>query len=170
MDIVKKLRGAGFGAEDATLRNVLALEEEAGEVVGAYRRWSGMARRTGTAEDLHAEIADVVITTYVTAEDLGVDLDKEIDTATRLGLGVRGDQVERLVPSLFSQVGSVGDGYLDWGDRPGFAEEIGLTLGCVVLCARAIASALGIDLDEVMRAKLSVVYTRGWRDRGESHV
>ena len=54
---------------------MLALAEEAGEFTAAYRRWAGLARRTGTWHDVEAELADVVITAYVTAHVLGIDLD-----------------------------------------------------------------------------------------------
>lgn len=76
--IVGHLRDNGFPAEGAANRQVLALAEECGEFVGAYRRWSGQARRAGAAEDMHAELADVVITAFVTAEEMGIDLDKVI--------------------------------------------------------------------------------------------
>lgn len=74
-DIVTNLRANGFGEGDAVNRQVLNLAEEVGEFVGAYRRWAGQARRSGTAEEMHRELADVVITAYVTAEELGIDLD-----------------------------------------------------------------------------------------------
>jgi NTP pyrophosphatase (non-canonical NTP hydrolase) len=63
--------------DPATLpfQQVLALAEEAGEFTAAYRRWAGLARRTGTWDDVTAELADVVITAYVTACVLGIDLD-----------------------------------------------------------------------------------------------
>ena len=57
------------------VQQVLALAEEAGEFTAAYRRWAGMARRTGPWDDVEAELADVVITAYVTAAVLGIDLD-----------------------------------------------------------------------------------------------
>lgn len=78
-DIAQHLR-RGFGPDTAAQRDVLALAEEVGEFVGAYRRWSGQARRTGTATDMHLELADVVITAYVTAHDLDIDLDSVITT------------------------------------------------------------------------------------------
>jgi NTP pyrophosphatase (non-canonical NTP hydrolase) len=77
-EIVARLRDNGFPAEGAAQRQVLTLAEEVGEFVGAYRRWSGQARRTGSAEDVRAELADVVITAYVTAAELGIDLDRAI--------------------------------------------------------------------------------------------
>ncbi|MBP2341073.1 NTP pyrophosphatase (non-canonical NTP hydrolase) [Saccharothrix coeruleofusca] len=73
--IVTNLRAHGFDAEHGQMRQVLNLAEEVGEFVGAYRRWAGHARRTGTAEEMHAELADVVITAFVTAQELGVDLE-----------------------------------------------------------------------------------------------
>lgn len=77
-EIVKNLRENGFDAEQGQVRQVLNLAEEVGEFVGAYRRWAGQARRSGTAEEMHAELADVVITAFVTAEEFGVDLEELI--------------------------------------------------------------------------------------------
>jgi NTP pyrophosphatase (non-canonical NTP hydrolase) len=61
---------------DANTLDVQALcvAEEAGELVGAYRRWAGKARRTGTRRELEAEIADVLIVTACFAERAGIDL------------------------------------------------------------------------------------------------
>jgi NTP pyrophosphatase (non-canonical NTP hydrolase) len=76
--ISENLRANGFPAEGAANRQVLALAEECGEFVGAYRRWSGQARRTGTAGEMSAELADVVITAFVAAEVLDVDLERAL--------------------------------------------------------------------------------------------
>ena len=61
---------------DANALDVQALcvAEEAGELVGAYRRWAGKARRTGTRRELEDEIADVLIVTACFAERAGIDL------------------------------------------------------------------------------------------------
>jgi NTP pyrophosphatase (non-canonical NTP hydrolase) len=65
---------------DANLLDVQALcvAEEAGELVGAYRRWAGKARRPGTRRDLEDEIADVLIVTATFAERAGIDLNEAI--------------------------------------------------------------------------------------------
>jgi NTP pyrophosphatase (non-canonical NTP hydrolase) len=63
-----------FDEDTRYARQALALAEEAGEFTGAFRRWAGLARRTGTWADMVAELADVVITAYVTADVLGIDL------------------------------------------------------------------------------------------------
>jgi NTP pyrophosphatase (non-canonical NTP hydrolase) len=65
---------------DASQLDVQALcvAEEAGELVGAYRRWAGKARRTGTRRALEDEIADVLIVTAVFAERAGIDLNEAI--------------------------------------------------------------------------------------------
>ena len=68
--VAECLRRNGFDPEQAVNRQVLGLAEEVGEFVGAYRRWSGQARRTGSAEDMWEELADVVITAFVTAHEL----------------------------------------------------------------------------------------------------
>jgi NTP pyrophosphatase (non-canonical NTP hydrolase) len=52
----------------------LCIAEEAGELVGAYRRWAGKARRTGSRQEVEDEVADVLIVTAVFAERAGIDL------------------------------------------------------------------------------------------------
>ena len=64
-----------FDPDMLPVQQVLALAEEAGEFTAAYRRWAGLARRSGPWHDVEAELADVVITAYVTAHVLGIDLD-----------------------------------------------------------------------------------------------
>ena len=56
----------------------LCVAEEAGELVGAYRRWAGKARRTGTLADLEDEVADVLIVTAMFAERTGIDINGAI--------------------------------------------------------------------------------------------
>lgn len=75
--IEANIEAAGFD-ESPTVRQVLALAEEVGEFVGAFRRWSGQARRSGSFEDVESELADVVITAFVTAEVLGIKLEQQI--------------------------------------------------------------------------------------------
>lgn len=78
--IVEHLADAGFDQDPtmATNRQVLALAEEVGEFVGAYRRYTGQARRTGTLDQVYSELADVVITAYVTAAEMGINLNTQI--------------------------------------------------------------------------------------------
>jgi NTP pyrophosphatase (non-canonical NTP hydrolase) len=68
------------GITDANQLDVQALcvAEEAGELVGAYRRWAGKARRTGTLADLEDEVADVLIVTAVFAERAGISIDAAV--------------------------------------------------------------------------------------------
>lgn len=54
----------------------LALAEEVGEFVGAYRRWSGQARRRGTEAEAKAELADVILSAYCAADVFGWDVDE----------------------------------------------------------------------------------------------
>jgi NTP pyrophosphatase (non-canonical NTP hydrolase) len=58
---------------------VLGVGEEAGEFVGAFRRYMGWARRSGSFAEMAEELADVVIMSWVAANYLGVDLTQEID-------------------------------------------------------------------------------------------
>lgn len=60
------------------MRQGLALAEEAGEAVGALRRYLGLARRNGTLEELESELADVVFTTYLLAHYIEINLDEAL--------------------------------------------------------------------------------------------
>lgn len=64
--------------ENALDVQALCVAEEAGELVGAYRRWAGKARRTGTREELEHEIADVLIVTTIFALRAGIDINKAL--------------------------------------------------------------------------------------------
>lgn len=91
--VAAKLTAAGF-TEVPHLRQALALAEEAGEFVGAVRRHYGLARRGGPFADVEAELADVVITAFVTAHTMGIDLERAV--ADKLGvLYTRGWRDER---------------------------------------------------------------------------
>jgi NTP pyrophosphatase (non-canonical NTP hydrolase) len=57
----------------------ICVAEEAGELLGAYRRWAGKARRKGTLDDVRQEIADLLICTSVFAVRLGIDIDAAIE-------------------------------------------------------------------------------------------
>lgn len=67
-----------FPDRDRVSYQGLAVAEETGEFVGALRRYKGLARRRGTFEELCEEWADVVLTAYITAYELGIDPDKAI--------------------------------------------------------------------------------------------
>jgi NTP pyrophosphatase (non-canonical NTP hydrolase) len=75
LDTNRRPGASGFNPLDF---QALGVAEEAGELVGAYRRWSGRARRTGTLRELADEVADVLIVTAVFAERAGIDLDEAI--------------------------------------------------------------------------------------------
>ena len=53
--------------ENAKDVQMLCIAEETGELVGAYRRWTGRARRNGNEAEVRKEIADVLITTAIFA-------------------------------------------------------------------------------------------------------
>jgi NTP pyrophosphatase (non-canonical NTP hydrolase) len=72
------LNGA-FADSEPRIRQTLALAEETGEFVQAARRYLGLARRTGGLEDVTAELADVVITAFVTARAFDIDLPAAIN-------------------------------------------------------------------------------------------
>lgn len=69
--IAEALAANGFANQPD--RQALALAEEVGEFVGAWRRWRGQARRTDTREHVIEELADVVITAYVLASEAEFD-------------------------------------------------------------------------------------------------
>ncbi|WP_309110279.1 MazG nucleotide pyrophosphohydrolase domain-containing protein [Saccharothrix sp.] len=81
-EFAESLRAHGFDPERAADRQVMCLAEEVGEFVGAYRRFTGQARRTGTAEEVRDELADVVLAAFVAAYELGIDLAAAIEDKT----------------------------------------------------------------------------------------
>lgn len=74
--IMRKCRENGAGGTEQA--QIMALAEEAGEFVGAMRRWRGMARRSGTEAEAQAELADVIMSAYAMADVLGWDVDEII--------------------------------------------------------------------------------------------
>jgi NTP pyrophosphatase (non-canonical NTP hydrolase) len=66
------------GKEDTWQRQVYNVAEETGEFVGAYRRYIGMARRPGAWSEVESELADVVISSMVTAHAMGIDLPRAV--------------------------------------------------------------------------------------------
>lgn len=73
--------------DEAVLLATLLLAEETGEVVQQTRRFMGRARRTATAADVGAELADVLISAAILARLLDVDLEEGVDA--KLSLGIR---------------------------------------------------------------------------------
>lgn len=65
--------------EQPDWRFVTGVAEEAGEVVGAYNRYTGTSRRTGTKDELAKELADTVFTAYMAANVLGINLQNALD-------------------------------------------------------------------------------------------
>lgn len=78
-NIVSKLISSGFKRKNLVMQEIFCLTEEVGEFVGAYRRFSGLARRSGPWSDVEEELADVVIAAWVVGEVIGVDLEYAID-------------------------------------------------------------------------------------------
>jgi NTP pyrophosphatase (non-canonical NTP hydrolase) len=162
--IAAKLR-EHFPAATERDRQVLALAEEAGEFVGAYRRAAGMARRTGTWDDVEAELADVAITAYVTAHVLDLDVDDLPAECTGRPIfpaptGDADTDRRRAALNVSSAVGWFADGYLL--DLNPVA--LGSALHTVVLAVQHAAHVLGIDLPAAVQAKTAHILTRGWRD------
>jgi hypothetical protein len=149
--IVTQLRNNGFDP-----LGVLCVAEEAGEVVGAYRRYAGLARRPGTLAELGAELADVVITSYVSAHAMLFDLDAAIGDTVLVG-GNR--EPKLLVQALFVQASRFVEVYPHPASR--------FALAGLAVAARSVATALDIDLDAAIRDKATVIFSRGWREGGD---
>lgn len=148
--IVVNLRANGFEPDDGEAQ-MLALMEEAGEVVGALRRCTGRARRTGTIEELQAELADMVITAHVTAITLGYEL---TTVPVRLMYGVEPADAWPYVMAIFRAVG-----YLSkhWARKGDIREE----LEGIARMVYGLSGVLRIDLDAAIEAKLEIVFSRG---------
>jgi NTP pyrophosphatase (non-canonical NTP hydrolase) len=158
-EAVAKIR-ANFPDNDLAQQQVFCLAEEAGEFVGAYRRWAGMARRAGRWEDVEAELADVALTASVTAEVLGLVEMVKMDLSS-LTPSVSEDP-HRQVRVLFRAVADVVEAY----DRRFPSQSLlASRLAAVIGVAFATARVLGVDLDAAVEAKAEKIFSRGWRDQ-----
>lgn len=64
-DSLKEHARQGADEQTALDSQFIAIGEECGEALGAYRRWRGFARRSGPASDVYEELADVIIVAMV---------------------------------------------------------------------------------------------------------
>lgn len=158
--IVREMHAHEF-EDDNGIRQALALVEEAGELTGAYRRWTGRARRTGTAKEFHLELADVVITSYVTAAELGHRLDvtpvRFLYAAPEPGAGW---------PNVLGINRAVTDFVTSWLEHGGLA-CISKLENAVEQCYQ-LAGTLGIELDRAIQDKLDIIFNRGWRELAQA--
>jgi len=149
---------------------VIALAEEATEFVEAWHVFNA----TGGLMDwdeVRAELADVEITTYVTARVLNFDLDQIIGDVTAgitlpntLILPERETMAQ--VDGLVIDVGHFLKAWRRWSGnarKSGTEGETMLALAGVVLAVHRVASVLNIDLDDAIVSKLRIIYSRGWR-------
>ena len=72
-------RPPGVTVDNQIETQALCFAEEAGELVGAYRRYAGKARRKGTLQEVEGEVADVLITATILAELLGIDIEGAVE-------------------------------------------------------------------------------------------
>lgn len=149
-----------FPDSDEQVRQVLALAEEAGEFVGAYRRWAGMARRKGSWADVRAELADVVITAYVTATVIEIE-DALEDFRQSLGEPVTRAPADQVL-MLFWTVGDFVQAYDRLNASPSLLTN---RLAMVVNAAYATARVLDFNLDAAVGEKAQQIFSRGWRDK-----
>lgn len=164
VEITQHLR-EHFPDTDLAVQQVLCLAEEAGEFVGAYRRWAGMARRQGSWADVRAELADVVITAYVTANVLEVE-DALEDFRDSLGEPTAQDEA-RQVRAVFRTTADLVDAF----DCPVPSRALYAScLAAVVNVAYMTARVLDFNLDAAVGEKTKLIMSRGWRDRPAGEV
>lgn len=65
---------AKAGKQPSLIHQTLCLNEEVGEFTKEARRYMGLARSPGSFENMSAELADVVITSFVAAANESIDL------------------------------------------------------------------------------------------------
>ncbi len=146
-------------------RQVFALLEETGELIGAYRRWSGQARRTGTATELHAELADVILTAHITLTVYGADL---VDLRRLRSGPYRARTLARELLVLHCAAGRVASAHLETTGNQQTPECARVLLVNAVVDlldnARHVAGFLGVDPDQACRDKAGAIFSRGWKD------
>ncbi|MFR9753868.1 hypothetical protein ACL02S_22905 [Nocardia sp. 004] len=161
-EIVDNLRANGFPADGAADRQVLALAEEVGELTGAYRRWSGQARRRGKFADVEAELADVVIVAWVTATELGIVLPDTVRIPATPSLTQSNSQVLAMNVAAGAFIAT----HQRWTEsgQTTLPTEMVDALAEVVDTAETIAAALDIDLTIAVDQKLTIIRARSWRE------
>jgi len=173
------IAAAGLDSEPG-LQQAMCLIEEAGELVGAYRRWAGMARRAGTFNDVADEFADVAITTAVAAHDLGVVLNGGHDLIGFSGLDDPGwfartplNKPSRrpgstAVLAIAVRAARLGD-HLTSGsayvDEDAHLAQTAVLLTQVLGITTHAAWLVGVNLPAAINTKLGVIFSRGWRDQ-----
>lgn len=121
----------------AAERQIFALGEAAGHVVGAYR-WASLPHRTETRDNVQVGLADVIITVYVTAHVCNVDIDLiRLERDKPRG-------VHQQVRQVLVAAGKVIETYDLLGGR---GRLFATRLAAVAEASRLAATALGIDLD-----------------------
>jgi NTP pyrophosphatase (non-canonical NTP hydrolase) len=81
---LKEANANGVTDENQLLVQAISVAEEAGEVMGAYRRWAGLARRSGSKGELGEEIADLLIVTAVFAELTDIDIAQAVQAKLKI--------------------------------------------------------------------------------------
>lgn len=153
--IAARLRDGGFEPIDS----VLHLGAEVGEFLGAWTRYKGWARRSGSEEDARMELADVVIAAYVVAHHNGWNLDPALMDGIAFGV-----QPVDAVLRLPSAVGR----FIDLRDAPGGPGQ--RPLADVVTCALMVAELEDWDLAADVAAKVGIGYTRGFGTKGVTRM
>lgn len=145
-----------FDPAQARTRQVLALVEEAGEVVDAYLA----DEDAGGA--IASELADVLITAHVTAAVIGV-----APLLAAHGGGEQESTDDRQVLALVGHASRFAACYrraAGMARRTGRWMDVETSLATVVVAVYDTARRLVVDLDAAVAAKVEVMYARGWRD------
>jgi NTP pyrophosphatase (non-canonical NTP hydrolase) len=64
--------------DNSVITNALCMAEEMGEAIQQIRRYLGHARRGTTLDQVGEEMADIIISTAVTARLMGIDLSAHV--------------------------------------------------------------------------------------------
>lgn len=165
---VEKL-GDKFPAETLLEQQVMCVAEEAGEFLAVYRRWRGLARRTGSWEEVCAELADVLLAAHVTLNLLRSSIPDDAAQRVRTALRFVGEQQygdpSAVVRQVYRSAAKVTDAFDRAPDRSDLLN--GALIGVAVEAHRA-ADLLGIDLETAWRAKAETILTRSWREERAS--
>jgi NTP pyrophosphatase (non-canonical NTP hydrolase) len=150
-EIVKELRANGFTYEDQPQRQNVALLEEVGEFAGAYRRFAGWARRDGTFDDMVTELADVVITCYVTAAERNWDIDSPVHRTLNYW-----SHAHVYIPTELARLSNEAGAFVLASSRE--------KLAAIIVRCYMLAGKHGWPLDVAINTKLDKIFTRGWKE------
>lgn len=144
---------AHFPAEEEQ-RQWLAAMEEAGELIGAYRRWQGLARRVGSKDEFLLEFCDVTITNLIWLQIKGITV-FEVPSLPNHAVGWN-------VATLLATVS------MDAASLDVLHAHYVCQTFAMLNRVQELLSISDAEVEAAMAKKIDKIFERGWKDDASS--